>query len=423
MESILDSLKWLGLDWDEGPDVGGDFGPYLQSQRLDDYRRYADGLLESGLAYRCFCREAMEPEAEGTSDADRKGYDGRCRSLSPHESEELAGEGKPFALRFKVPKGQTVFYDVNRGKFEFDNAGLEDFVFLKNNGMPTYNFAVTVDDALMEISHVIRGDDHISNTPRQVMLFEALGFKLPKFVHVPMILGPDRSRLSKRHGTTSVENYRAAGILPEGLVNYLAILGCSYDQDREIYTIPELIKKFSLKKVSKNPVIFDPEKLEWVSSEHFKNLSSDEKIDMIVPVLAREALISSPPSSAERAKLKQAIDLVGNRLKSAAESVQKLGYFFHLEGRDDDAAGLLESTPTQYLTELADRLESTDPFGAAEVEERVRRLAGELDVKAGDLIHPLRASITGMAVSPDVFGVASVLGRQEVVRRLRASAK
>ena len=423
LENILESMRWLGFDWDEGPDVGGNFGPYLQSERLDIYRKHASTLLEKDVAYRCFCKGSAEADSDDVIVSDRKGYDGTCRSLSSDESDRLAGQGKPFALRFKVPEGQTVFYDVTRGKFEFDNSDLEDFVFLKSDGMPTYNFAVCIDDALMKITHVIRGDDHISNTPRQVMLFEALGFKLPKFIHVPMILGPDRSRLSKRHGASSVENYKSMGILPEALVNYLAILGCSYDKDREIYTVTELIKKFSLKKISKNPVIFDPEKLEWVSSEHFKGLSAAQKIEMVVPVLEREGLVTAPLSTDDLDKLKHALDLLGNRLKGATESVQKLGYFFRLQGLDRDATEVIGNASAAHLIRLAEKLGSVDPFNGEGIESALRGLARELDIEAADLIHPMRAAITGMAVSPDVFAVASVIGKGEVLNRLRNAAE
>ncbi len=271
-DGILRGLRWLGLEWDEGPDVGGDYGPYIQSARSVLYHSESKRLLDEGKAYYCFCTpedlEEMKLEAQEKKLPPK--YDGRCRLLDREEIDRRLAEGVPSVIRFKMPSdGEIRFRDIVRDEFTFSNSELDDFVLIKSDNNPTYNFAVVVDDAHMKISHVIRGDDHISNTPRQVHLYLALGYRIPKFAHLPMILGDDRTRLSKRHGATSIDYYRENHYIPDAIVNYLALLGWSLDGKRELFTKNALIEHFSLKKVSKNPAMFDTDKMEWVNAEHF----------------------------------------------------------------------------------------------------------------------------------------------------------
>src|SRR5688572_30214214 len=282
--AIYESLRWLGLHWDEGPDAGGAHGPYRQSERLSSYAEWADRLHEQGLAYRCFCdpedlkrrREAALAKGEPPK------YDRTCLRLPREETDARAAKGEPFALRFRMPEGETKWTDGVRGEVTFQNAVLDDLVILRADRHPTYNFAAVVDDHSMEITDVLRGDDHISNTPRQLRIYAALGWEPPRFAHIPMILGPDGTRLSKRHGATSVTAFRDEGFLPEAMVNFLALLGWAFDGEREIFTLEELTQVFSLDRISKNPAIFNHEKLEWMNGEYFRALPLAKRTDLAV---------------------------------------------------------------------------------------------------------------------------------------------
>ncbi|HVO76389.1 MAG TPA: glutamate--tRNA ligase [Candidatus Bathyarchaeia archaeon] len=457
-EGILRGLRWLGLEWDEGPDIGGDYGPYLQSARGVLYNSEADRLLREGKAYRCFCTpdelEAMRVEQEQKKLPPK--YAGTCRALPSSEVDERLAKDSPFVIRFAMPaEGEVRFRDVVRGDFTFANAELDDFVLVKSDGRPTYNYAVVVDDAHMKISHVIRGDDHISNTPRQVHLFGALGYKLPKFAHLPMILGHDRTRLSKRHGATSIDSYRDKYYLSEAMVNYLALLGWAYDGTRELFTFKALIEAFSLKKVSSNPAVFDVGKMEWINAEHFKMLPIAKKVELVYAVLEKEGLL--PPSfdvdlsrpvdlklvpgkeplrpeavdGGERAYAKEIprlsliIDALGNRLKLLKDVPDLMGYFYRDDyARDDDAVRvhLMTKEVSSRLTALAEEYGTLQYFDRSSVEETLRALADRLGLESGELIHPCRVALTGKTVSPDIFWVIVLLGRAKTVERLRAAA-
>ena len=292
-DAILESLRWLGIDWDEGPGRDGPLGPYVQSARSVVYNSDVESLLEAGTAYHCFCTpdELEELRREALEQKKPVQYDGRCRRLPSDEVGRRIGQNVPHVVRFMLPEGTTRFRDVVRGEFEIDNRELDDFIVRKSDGRPTYNFAAVVDDARMKISHVIRGDDHLSNTPKQVQLYRALGHRVPKFAHLPMILGPDRSRLSKRHGATSVLEYRKSGYTPDGLVNYLALLGWSLDGKTEFFTRRALIDNFSLKRVSKNPAAFDNEKLDHINAEHFQRMDPLDKVTLIYNRLRAEGVL------------------------------------------------------------------------------------------------------------------------------------
>jgi len=456
-EGILRGMRWLGLEWDEGPDVGGNFGPYMQSARGVIYHSAANRLVEEGNAYHCFCTPedlgAMKIEALEKKDLVK--YDGRCRNLSPGEVRERLDRRVPHVIRFRMPEEGTIsFQDIVRGDFNFVNTELDDFVLIKSDGKPTYNFAVVVDDSRMQISHVIRGDDHISNTPRQVHLYRALGYRLPKFAHLPMILGDDRARLSKRHGATSIDFYRERHYLPEAMVNYLALLGWSLDDKREIFSKKALIEKFSLKRVSRNPAMFDTDKMEWVNAEHFKKLDlrsrtrlvyemleekgflpPDFEVDLSRPVDLKLVPGTEPVISGlnqdvdsvdekEFRRLSEILKVLGNRLKLLREVPEKLGYFYKDDyARDENAVQLHlgRSEVPGRLGRLADEYEKLRYFDRSSVEEVLRNLADSMGIEAGELIHPCRVALTGMNVSPDIFSVIVLLGKAKTVERLRAA--
>jgi glutamyl-tRNA synthetase len=448
-ESIIDALEWLGLDWDEGPGKGGDFGPYVQSARLVLYHSEAERLIASGDAYPCFCTkedlEEMRSVAAKTG-AESK-YDRRCRNLPREEVAKRLNAGTAHVVRFKMPEGETVFHDIVRGRLAFDNEELDDFVLIKTDGKPTYNFAAVVDDAKMQVTHVIRGDDHIPNTPKQVLLYKSLGYKIPKFAHLPMILGPDRSRLSKRHGATSVQEFRRMGYMGDGLINYLALLGWAYDDKTEFFTRESLIKKFSLKKVSKNPAAFDIEKLNHINGEHFKRMELVDKVSMVYKVLEdagvfppdfrvkewgeEDGAASGRTSSEEMyreelPRLAIILKVMGNRLKVAGEAPRLLRYFYKDDyERDEEAYERYLGTPAaaDLLKKLADVMRELEDFSRSGIENAVRALAEELGVKAGDLIHPCRVALTGKTVSPDIFSVIQLLGRGKTVERLERAAE
>jgi glutamyl-tRNA synthetase len=447
--AILESMEWLGLDWDEGPGKEGPFGPYVQSARSVVYNAEIETLLEAGHAYHCFCtpEELDELRREALELKRAVQYDGRCRRLPEDEVKYRLQNSVPNVVRFRLPEGTTRFRDVIRGEFEADNRELDDFIIRKSDGRPTYNFAAVVDDARMQISHVIRGDDHLSNTPKQVLLYRALGYRPPKFAHLPMILGGDRSRLSKRHGATSVLEYRKRGYTPDGLVNYLALLGWSLDGKTEIFTRRALIKAFSLKRVSKNPAAFDREKLDFINAEHFQRMDPLEKVALLYDVLRADGILppdfqvegwggaavpreSGPDDpdgvpEAEATRLGVIINLMGKRLRNVSEAPRRLAYFFKDDyAKNDEAYSkylAAEEVPDR-LSALADAIESVEPFNREGIESAVRALAAGLEVKPGDLIHPCRVALTGDEVSPDIFSVIHLLGRDKSVERLRNAA-
>jgi glutamyl-tRNA synthetase len=421
--AILDGLRWLGLDWDEGPGVGGAYGPYFQSERLDRYRALADRLAAEGSAYYCYCTPERLQQAR--EDAERRGegwrYDRRCLTIPPEEIARLEATGAPRAVRFRVPPGQTEFTDLVRGTVVFDHAHVEDFVVLRSDGHPTYHLSVVSDDIDMRITHVIRGDDHLSNTPKQVLLYERLGAPLPRFAHVPLILGPDRKRLSKRHGATSVGEYRREGFLPEAMVNFLALLGWSPGGDTEVFTKPELVARFSLDGISGGSAIFNPDKLEWMNGEHIARLDRDDLVARIRPLLEGAGLWTADLADGRRAWLVQAIDLVQPRVKRLYDFVMHLRAFLSDTVEYDPVAiekHLRSPGIAAQVAALIDSLRELGRFDAATVETALRRTADGQGVKAATLIHATRVGVTGQAVSPGLFDVLALLGRDRTIERL-----
>lgn len=408
IQAIIDGMKWVGLDVDEGP--------YRQTERMDLYRSHAMRLLEAGRAYWCSCKaeelEARRKEAEAKGLSPR--YDGRCRSLRLTNS---TGEA---ALRFKAPQeGQTVVEDLIKGKIVFDNAVLDDLIILRSNGYPTYNFSVVVDDALMNITHVVRGDDHLTNTPRQVPIFEALGFPVPHFGHLPMILGADKTRLSKRHGATSIMAYRDMGYLPEAMVNYLVRLGWSHG-DQELFTREELIEKFSWKHVQTSPAVFNPDKLLWMNAEYIKTSSPVSVAQALVPLL-EQAGLGDDVRTVTTEWLAQLVVSVKERAKTLVEMVEWVKPYFGLVAPFEEEAAKKFLTPAAApaLSKLVQRFEAFPVFSKSEWETSFKTLVEEEGLKMGQLAQPVRVALTGRTASPGLFEVMEVLGRERTLLRLR----
>jgi nondiscriminating glutamyl-tRNA synthetase len=427
-DAIIESIKWLGLDWDEGPIVGGEYGPYFQSERLDIYREYAERLLKSGHAYRCYCTpEELSEAREAAMKAGKPpGYTGRCRQLSLEMIRAYEAQGRKPALRFKVPEGETVVNDIVRGDVVFQNEHIDDFVILKSDGYPTYNFAVVIDDALMKITDVIRADEHLPNTPKQIMMYKALGFELPRFAHVSMILGKDKTKLSKRHGATSVTQYRDDGYLPEALINYLVLLGWAYDAEQQIFSREELIQKFTLDKVSKNPAIFDPDKLLWMNGHYIREQDNEVLVDLAIDHLRKAGLVSEEPSNEELSKVRAVVSILKERIRTMGDIVSQGDFFFTDEFAVDDEA-ISKFLTRDYVPEtfeaLKARLEAASPFNRQAVEEVIRGYAKEVGRKAGEIIHPLRVALTGRSVSPGIFEVMEILGKDACCRRIDSALK
>jgi len=421
---ILAGLRWLGLDWDEGPEADGPFGPYFQSERKSRYKQLIETLLETGRAYHCFCTlgELEERRKLAIARGLPAQYDRRCRELPRPKVLRLLEEGKPASIRFAMQVESCSFVDLVHGTLDFGVEHLDDFIIQRADGLPTYNFAVVVDDALMRISHVIRGDDHLSNTPKQVELYRALGFEPPRFAHLPLILGPDGSRLSKRHGATSVAWYERSGYLPEAMVNYLALLGWSPGGDKELMEPDELVRLFSLERVSSKPAVFDMEKFNWMNAQYMKNLSGDRKADLV----RRWAVNGNVeiPEWVER-KLETIVEMFGERLKAASQFEGLAGYLLRDDfAYQDEAVEKHFSSPevAERLDALAEALERLEVFSRESCEAALRALAKSLSLKAAGLIHPARVAVSGETRGPGIFELLEVLGRERVVERLRRAA-
>ena len=422
---IVDGLRWLGLDWDEGPDISGAHAPYFQSQRLDKYRAAAADLIRSGNAYYCFCTPETLQEKRQRAEAAGGGwiYDRTCCSLDDAEVDRRRAAGEAAAVRFKVPPGNTRFNDLVHGPIAFDNANLEDFVILRSDAQPTYHLSVVVDDIDMEITHVVRGDDHISNTPKQVLLYEASRSPVPSFAHVPLILGPDRKRLSKRHGATSVMEYHRLGYLPEAMVNFLALLGWSPGTDEELFTRDELVSRFTLAGISGGNAVFNSEKLDWFNQQHALRLSTAELVRRLEPMLQAQGLWRDEYGDARREWFNAVVDLYKGRIK-------RLDQFAHeaapvLTGDlvyDPDAVKKHLEKPQirESLGELSEAFSRVEPFLAAPLEACLRAVADSRGLKAAALIHAVRVAVTGRAASPGLFEVLELVGRERVVHRIRA---
>jgi glutamyl-tRNA synthetase len=420
---ILDGLTWLGLDWDEGPGVGGPHAPYFQSERLAQYRSAAAALVQQGKAYYDFGGPSKRGDAAAGEDGTYERRYDRDAALAVPDDEvqrRLAG-GEPYAIRFLVPSGDTRFADLVHGPVTFDNAHIEDFVVLRSDGYPTYHLSVVVDDIDMAITHVVRGDDHISNTPKQVLLYHAFGRAVPQFAHVPLIMGPDKKRLSKRHGATSVMEYERQGYLPEAMVNFLALLGWSPGSDEELLSTDALVQRFALEGISTGNAVFNTEKLDWFNHQYLLRLSDDALVAVTRPWLERAELWTDDLAGERRSWFHDVLRLLRPRAKKLTEYVDGVRPFLRAPTSYDPdgaakhlgAAGLAE-----HLGALRDALATLEPFADAELEHTLRQVADLRAVKAGVLIHATRLAVTGRTVSPGLFEMLRLLGRTDVLARI-----
>ena len=423
---IVDGLRWLGLDWDEGPDKGGPHDPYFQSQRLGKYRAAAADLVARGHAYYCYCSPESIQQKRQAAEAAGGGwiYDRTCCALTDAQRAEREAAGAPRAVRFKVPAGRTEFADLVHGPIGFDNANIEDFVVLRSDAQPTYHLSVVVDDIDMDITHVVRGDDHISNTPKQVMLYHAFERTPPSFAHVPLILGPDKKRLSKRHGATSVMEYSRLGYLPEAMVNFLSLLGWSPGGDQELFTTKELIERFTLEGISGGNAVFNPEKLDWFNQQYLLRLPNDAIARQVEPFLREQGLWTEDLATGRRDWFYALLALYKPRVKKLDQ--------FGSEARPllIDAVEFDEAAVKKHLAkpelrapfaELISAFRSQEPFAAAPLEQRLREIADRHQLKAAALIHATRVAVTGRAASPGLFEVLELAGRDRVVTRLESA--
>ncbi len=405
---LIEDLRWLGLEWSEGPEIGGSYAPYRQSARLDIYERHTKQLLEEGKAYRCFCTtEELEAERQIALREHRtQVYSGKCRTLTSDAAMTRAAAGEPFAVRLAVPDVALRFHDIVRGDVEFASEAVGDFILVRSSGIPVYNYVVTIDDALMRITHVIRGDDHISNTPRQVAIYQAFGWALPQFAHLSTILGSDRERLSKRHGATSVASFREMGILPEALANYLALLGWGAEGGtREIFTREELIKEFKLERVTPSPAVFDWDKLHWLNRQAIKHTPAPELRALAWPYFNAAALL--PPQSSASDAVVGWFDRVLELYLPAVDQLQQLPEKSAALWRvapvaEEDAAMLTSETGERVVRAFTEKVRAeTGAISAQRFKELMNEVKAESGAKGKELFHPVRIILTGAHSGPE----------------------
>src|SRR5262245_36962994 len=421
VEGILDGMRWLGLDWDEGPIVGGSFGPYFQSERLDRHRAMAAELVKARKAYYCYCTpEELKAKREAAAGGGWM-YDRTCLKLTPSEIATREAAHRPRAVRFLVPEGATRFEDLVHGPIEFDGANIEDFVILRSDGHPTYQLSVVSDDVEMKITHVVRGDDHISNTPKQILLYRAIGAEVPRFAHVPRILGPDKKRLSKRHGATSVMEYARQGYLPEAMFNFLAMLGWSPGGNQELFTRDELVRAFTLEGISGGNAVFNTEKLDWFNQQHMALLAPIELARRLEPLFGAAGLWKDEYLGDRHAWFFAVLELLKPRAKRLDDFVAH-GRFFFTDAIEYEQAAVDKHVRVEGMREHLAALDAAfarlEHFDQTSVESALRATAEARGVKAAVLIHAIRVTVTGKAVSPGLFEVLALLGPDEVRRRL-----
>jgi glutamyl-tRNA synthetase len=430
MQDLYDTWTWLGIEWDEGPDKGGPYGPYIQSERADIYKQHADKLVSEGYAYPCFCSQerldSIRAEQEGNKEV--LGYDRHCRNLTGDERASLAAETKP-VIRIKVPlEGKTTAPDLLRGDVTRKNADIPaDPILLKSDGMPTYHLASVVDDHLMEISHVFRGQEWLPSAQIHILLYKAFGWELPVFCHLPIVLGKDGQKLSKRHGATSLQAFREAGYLPEAIINYVSMLGWSYDDQREFFSKEELEKLFTLNKLNKAPAVFDFRKLEWFNGQYIRKKPDIELEELILPYLVADGVVSDPVTENERRIIDGMMPLVRERLRLLPEISGLVGFLFK-DVRIEDPAHLVpkkldEGMALATLKKSRDIMEDFADRTDEENEALFREAAEQLSVKLGDMLMPLRVSVTGSASSPPLFGSVRLLGKEKTLQRIESAIK
>lgn len=425
-DDILEGLRWLGLDWDEGIEVGGPHEPYRQSLRLDRYHEVADELLADGSAYRCFCTpgELDERRKAAMADGRSPGYDGRCRSVPPAEATARSEAGEAASLRFAVPRpGRTAYTDVVRGEMDIDHGNVDDFVILRSNGSPTYHLASSVDDVDFGITHVVRGEDLLSSTPKHILLTEAMGGEPITYAHLSLLMGPDGRKLSKRHGDTALRAYRDQGVLPEAMLNYLALLGWSPGEDETIVPLADMVERFDLGAVSRNPAIFDPAKLEWMNGVYLRELPAEDFIFRTLPLV--EADLGRALADDEAVRFGLVAPLVQERAKLLTEVAPQVRFLFVDEVAYDQASWdkvmTAEAVPG-VLRETIDRLSLIPEWTTGAIEEALRGMLAELELSARKGLQPIRVAMSGSSVSPPLFESLEALGRQATLARLAAVA-
>ena len=428
---ILDSLRWLGIDWDEGIDVGGANGPYRQQERLHLYNPYVEQLLADGQAYQCFCseEELENQRQELMHEGQLPRYLGKCRKLSSKDKEEMCALGRKPVVRFRVPSGRQILVeDMVRGLVEFESDGIGDYIIVKSDGFPTYNFAVVLDDALMGITHILRGEEHLSNTPRQVLIYNALGFTLPKFAHISLILGEDRAKMSKRDGATSVGQYREQGYLPEALVNFLSLLGWSPASEQELFTIDDLVRLFSLERVSKSPAVFNFDKLKWMNANYLKTLPPDKLTALCLPHLQTAGLVAEPPDEERLAWLQQVVATAQDKLEYAAQAPDLLAVFFGESiavAADDDEGNQVLALESSFAVINAFRARAVqyEAWDAETVRAVVKDVGKQVGVKGKALFMTVRVAVSGQSHGPDLIALLTLLGPAVVVKRIENTLK
>lgn len=428
VSQILTSLKWLGLNWDEGPEAGGECGPYYQSERRELYSKYAQQLLDDGKAYYCFCTPAdLEAEREKQRAAKQPfRYARTCRDLDPEVAKARAAAGEPYSVRIKIPtEGSITVHDLIHGDVTFNMDQFDDFVIVKSNGMPTYNFAVVVDDHLMGMTHVLRAEEHLSNTPKQLLIYEALGFEPPKFGHMPMILAPDRSKLSKRHGATSVEEFRAQGYLPEAIINYLTLLGWGPGDEREIFTLEETVKLFELEQMSKKAAVYDTKKLTWMNGQYLSELPLEKILPEAETFFIKDGLVTKEWLAENKEYFAKLVDTVRVRVKTLQEVTDASAYFFKdVEAYDEKGvAKHFKPEAAELLEKCIAALEADEVFDLTSTEAIYNKIAADNGLALGKVIHPTRLALTGRTVSPGMFDVMVLLGKEKTLARMRKAVE
>lgn len=427
-ENIKEALRWLGITWDEGVDVQGPYGPYRQTERLEIYRKYTEQLLANHQAYYCYCTEE-EIEAERQAQmakGENPCYSGHCRNLTDEDRARLEAEGRKPVVRFRVPPNKPiVFTDMVRGTVSFDSNGVGDFVVVKSDGIPVYNYAVVLDDALMHITHVIRAEEHLSNTPRQILLYDALGFALPQFGHISLILGKDRSKMSKRHGATSVEQYRNLGYLPAAIVNFLALLGWSPAGEEEIFSLNELVEQFSMDRVAKNPAVFDIDKLNWINAHYTKQADPELITNLAIPHLQKAGYIGELAAE-QRIWLVRVIAVLQEYISYAAQVVDHIDIFFNdnVEFETEEAREILHDADIPSVMEaFRTKLNDLDELDAPRIKALLKSITKELKLGGKKVFMPIRIAITGKMHGPDLDKIIPLIGRERVLKRLEATLR
>ncbi|MEI0557859.1 glutamate--tRNA ligase [Brachyspira intermedia] len=423
VDMAIKSLKWLGIDWDEGPEIGGDYGPYFQSERLDIYKKYTEKLMEEGKAYYCFC---TSEELEKKSNMQRTLnqpiiYDGKCKDIPLEEAKRRVANGEPAKIRFRVPKNQIVtFDDFVRGIVKTNSDEIGDIIIVRENGFPTYNYAVVIDDMLMKISHVIRGEDHISNTPKQILIYEALGAEVPRFAHTSSILGNDRKKLSKRHGAATLMEYKDEGYLPQAMRNFLALLGWTHPEAMETMVDDDMIKAFKLDRFSKSPAIFDTAKLRHLNAWHIKNTNLDEITELFIPYLVNGGFLKENYTEEEHAWAKKLVSVIRHNCVVLSDIVKYVPVFFEndFELTDEMKEMVNKEESKKLLQFIKNDIENTDEITDEYMKALIKKAQKETGLKGPNLYHPIRYVLTGSSAGSELSHICELLGKKNVLYRL-----